>query len=76
MNNDIIDISMDFDNFPLDNKWDNNKTNFGGGIELLMNDKKSESRGQTSDIDIDDLNNLENELNDLAAETSNRLNLA
>ena len=40
MNNDIIDISMDFDNFPLDNKWDNNKTNFGGGIELLMNDKK------------------------------------
>ena len=74
MNNDIIDISMDFDNFPLDNKWDNNKTNFGGGIELLMNDKKSESRGQTSDIDIDDLNNLENELNDLAAETSNPIN--
>jgi len=63
MDNDIIDISMDFDN------W-NKKTNFGGGIELLMNDKKSESNGPTSDIDIEDLNNLENELNDLAAETS------
>ena len=33
MDNDIIDISMDFD------KWDK-KTNFGGGIELLMNEKK------------------------------------
>jgi hypothetical protein len=72
MDNDIIDISMDFDNFTSfqDNKWNNGKTNFGGGIELLMNDKKSESHGPTSDIDIEDLNNLENELNDLAAETS------
>lgn len=68
MDNDIIDISMDFDN--LDNKWNSGKTTFGGGIELLMNDKKTESHGQTSDIDIEDLNNLENELNDLAAETS------
>jgi len=71
MDNDIIDISMDFDN--LDNNRNNNwgsKTNFGGGIELLMNEKKNDNRGQNSDIDIDDLNNLENELNDLAAETS------
>lgn len=67
MDNDIIDISMDFDN--LDNRWDK-KTNFGGGIELLMNDKKTDNQGPTSDIDIEDLNNLENELNDLAAETS------
>ena len=72
MDNDIIDISMDFDNFTSlqDNQWNNEKTNFGGGIELLMNDKKTESNGLTSDIDIEDLNNLENELNDLAAETS------
>jgi hypothetical protein len=69
MDNDIIDISMNFDNLPQDN-WSNSKTNFGGGIELLMNDKKSESHGTTSDIDIEDLNNLENELNDLAAETT------
>jgi hypothetical protein len=43
-------------------------TNFGGGIELLMNDKVKESSGSrlSSDIDLDDLTNLENELNDLA----------
>jgi hypothetical protein len=70
MDNDIIDISMDFDNLPQDNSWKHSKTNFGGGIELLMNDKKSESHAPTSDIDIEDLNNLENELNDLAAETT------
>jgi hypothetical protein len=63
MDDNIIDISTDFDN-----QW-NNKTNFGGGIELLMNDKKTEARGQSSDIDVDDLNNLEKELNDLAEET-------
>jgi hypothetical protein len=63
MDDNIIDISTDFDN-----QW-NNKTNFGGGIELLMNDKKTEARGQSSDIDVEDLNNLERELNDLAEET-------
>jgi len=68
--NEIIDISMDFEN--LDNgNWNNKskKTNFGGGLELLMNDKRSES-APTSDINIDDLNNLENELNDLANDTT------
>jgi len=80
MDNDIIDISMDFDNLTSfnkikqDNHFDNKKTNFGGGIELLMNDKKMESNGPNSDIDIEDLNNLENELNDLAAETSGPIN--
>ena len=73
MDNDIIDISMDFDNLQ-DNNWggskSNSKSNFGGGIELLMNDKKSVSHGPTSDIDIEDLNNLENELNDLANDTT------
>ena len=68
---DIIDISE---------SWSNNgpklnlksSSNFGDGIELLMNDKKSEkSGGQSSDINIDDLNFLENELNNLSAETSN-----
>jgi len=66
MDNNIIDISMDFDNV---NKWDK-KTNFGGGIELLMNEKKNETHGSTSDINIDDLNNLENELNDLATDNT------
>ena len=58
--NDIIDISMDFDNYA---------SKFGGGVELLMNDKKQKKNEQTSDIDIEDLNNLENELNDLANES-------
>ena len=44
--------------------------NFGGGLELLMNDKQKASAGPSSDIDIDDLNNLENELNDLANTTA------
>jgi hypothetical protein len=41
-------------------------SNFGGGLELLMNDKVRESSRPTSDIDLDDLNRLENELNDLS----------
>ena len=72
MDNDIIDISLDFEN--LDNggsSWNNSKkTNFGGGIELLMNEKKMENSGPTSDIDIEDLNNLEDEMNNLANEIS------
>jgi hypothetical protein len=67
MDNDIIDISMDFGS--LDN-FSSNKNNFGSGIELLMNDRKTGPSNTTSDINIDDLNNLENELNDLAQETT------
>ena len=44
------------------------KTNFGGGLELLMNDKVRENSRPTSDIDIEDLSRLENELNDLVEE--------
>ena len=40
-------------------------SNFGGGLELLMNDKVKESNRPSSDINFDELNNLENELNDL-----------
>ena len=44
-----------------------NSSNFGAGIELLMNDKKKSSNKKlSSDIDISDLNNLEDELNDLS----------
>jgi hypothetical protein len=52
MNPEIIEIS------------ELNSSNFGGGIELLMNDKKA-----FNEIKIDDLTNLENELNDLVADT-------
>ena len=69
---DIIEISsLDLDEpFSINNDNQRTKTsNFGGGIELLMNDKlKDGSRGgggRSSDIDLEDLNNLENELNNL-----------
>ena len=78
MDNEVIDISLDFDNLDDSsfNKTSTNtnanslrSTNFGGGLELLMNDKLKEGNNKpTSDIDIDDLNNLENELNDLSNE--------
>lgn len=45
--------------------YDGKSSNFGGGLELLMNDKMKEGNRQSSDIDLEDLNNLENELNDL-----------
>ena len=63
--NDIIEISEL--NLNTDNDFKQTKsTNFGGGLEFLMNDKIKESSKTTSDIDLDDLNNLENELNELA----------
>ena len=40
-------------------------TNFGGGIELLMNGKNISDKKTSSSIDIEDITTLENELNDL-----------
>jgi hypothetical protein len=56
-----------------DSSWSNGKSaqkssNFGDGIELLMNEKKKD--GPVSDINIDDLNSLEHELNSLVDSTS------
>jgi len=64
---DIIELDLN-DNF--DSGWSQSKSintsNFGGGIELLMNDKiKEGNKKSKSDIDLEDLNNLENELNNL-----------
>jgi hypothetical protein len=70
MDNDIIDLSLDFENLEGGNDSWSKSTNFGGGIELLMNEKKTSNSGMTSDIDLDDLNNLEAELNDLANDTN------
>jgi hypothetical protein len=55
--------------------WENQSslksTNFGGGLELLMNDKvKDNNNNPKSDIDLEDLNNLENELNNLVDESA------
>jgi hypothetical protein len=48
---------------------DRPSVNFGGGIELLMNDKRKNGDGSKSpsaDIDLGDLSELEQELNDLS----------
>ena len=72
MDSDIIDISMALNDDFDDNSFrpsSKSSSNFGSGIELLMNDKKKEgSNNLSSDINIDDLNNLEDELNNLAEE--------
>ena len=61
---DVIDIS------PMDHKKGFKSTNFGDGIELLMNEKVRDNRSSSgsSDIHLDDLNNLENELNELSGQ--------
>lgn len=64
MNSDTIEISeLNFGEME-----ERKSVNFGGGLELLMNDRGSASASArpTSDIDLDDLNNLEMELNNLA----------
>jgi len=61
--NDIIELSelnLDTNDFK-----ETKTTNFGGGLEFLMNDRIKDAK-PNSDIDLDDLNNLENELNELA----------
>lgn len=67
----IIDISeietIDTPIQPSDGPF--KSSNFGSGIELLMNDKRKsgdKNSAMNSDINIDDLSNLENELNDLS----------
>ena len=64
---DIIELS-DLDFASSGNDSGQKKTNFGGGLEFLMNDRvrDGQTRGAASDIDLEDLNNLENELNNLA----------
>ena len=48
--------------------------NFGGGIELLMNDrqKKGSNKKGGDDIGLDDINNLEAELNELTGNAETR----
>lgn len=65
---DIIDISdIQFNKLHLGESVGKptKSSNFGSGIELLMNDRVKENSLPTSDFDLEDLNNLENELNDL-----------
>jgi hypothetical protein len=63
-----ININNSLDDITYINMGGRSSSNFGSGIELLMNDKKKSggTSGLSSDIDIDDLSNLEDELNDLS----------
>lgn len=68
LNPDIIEIGgLDEQEFRLDTEENPPRpsVNFGGGIELLMNEKKTEKKG-TSNVDIEDISKLEDELNDLS----------
>ena len=58
----VIDIGLDDITAPSSTS----SVNFGGGIELLMNDKKRTSSNSSMKIDLDELDNLEKELNDLS----------
>ena len=69
----IIDIGLN-DLEPISISIDEPKpsfggaTNFGGGIEFLMNDKKR-AASLSSHVDMDDLDKIENELNELSGKT-------
>lgn len=56
-----IDIKIDADPLPS-----SSGTNFGGGIELLMNDK-NKSNTNVTNVDIADLDKLEDDLNNLSS---------
>jgi hypothetical protein len=69
MDSEIIELSGGSENsFKL------KSSNFGSGIELLMNEKKRDniSSEPSSDIHLDDLNTLEDELNDLTEEVNSK----
>ena len=60
LNNDSTNLSDDDD--IIDTKP---SMNFGSGIELLMNEKNKNEKKSSTNIDIEDITKLEDELNDL-----------
>lgn len=48
----------------------NKSANFGGGLELLMNDSVKDKNSASSDMQLDDLTQLENQLNELVEPSS------
>ena len=66
-----IDISLDNlepVSLDLNSKTSGSSVNFGSGIELLMNDKKRSASGDNMKLDLGDLDNLEQEMNNLATD--------
>jgi hypothetical protein len=66
----LTEMDLNDDSSNWNNRSSLKSSNFGGGLELLMNDKVKESKTQNSDIDLEDLNNLENELNNLVDDSN------
>jgi hypothetical protein len=66
MDSEVIDLSSLDDSMPGMSKG-KGTTNFGGGIELLMNEKTDPSKSGSGDdgIKLNDLEELENELNEI-----------
>lgn len=67
---DIIDISMDFNDDWNKSSSNFSSSNFGSGIELLMNEKRGETK-VSNNIQFEDITDLEEDLNNLANSTSN-----
>lgn len=61
--NDLEPISINIDDSP-------STTNYGSGIELLMNDKRRASNANMN-VELDDLDKLESELNGLSGRNNN-----
>ena len=64
----IEDFDLDLDIKDNDLISDKPSVNFGSGIELLMNDKTKNEGKKGTDININDINSLENELNNITNE--------
>jgi hypothetical protein len=62
----VIDINKDNNSGKEFNLGNKPSVNFGGGIELLMNEKKK--GGSSGELGITELSDLENELNDLSTD--------
>ena len=62
-------ISLSFNDDSSSSGMGESGVNFGGGIELLMNDKKRASSGNVN-IDLGELDKLESDLNDLSGVSS------
>jgi len=59
-------ISLKIDDYDSAPSSSSKSVNFGGGIELLMNNSKR-SAGNATNIDLGDIGSLENELNELSS---------
>ena len=63
MDSEIINLEIE-----EDTSFRQKSVNFGSGIELLMNEKTKKESSGSSDIHLEDLNNLEDELNNLTSD--------